>query len=834
MDPTTAQLPLYIVNSTAGCIRICPIVSVIYLLNAMINFIFYLCSVDVSKNHHHNFSNENQKQDDHKRSKSTATFANCGTASNKSNNKKKCSHSYDDNCWNERVDIFKEVIIVVVCDEHIGSHVAQYACCCPEDEVEEDQDGFGGGDPALPHRVAATAPSGRRPNMAAGGGGPLVLLTLLVAGVAARLYRAGEDPLSVLAAGTVRRALLNSSAAWVVQFYSSSCGHCVAFAPTWRALAGDVKDWESAIRVGVLDCGEEENYETCKEYGIHFYPTFRFFKAFTKQFTTGENYKGADRELQTVRQMMIDFLQNHSQESKPPACPPLDPVLSSDVTSLFDKKAPHYTAIVVESNNSYIGREVILDLIPYENIVVKRALNFDKPFLEKLGITSVPSCYLMHPNGSHGLVNSLKPLRSVFSSYLKSLPGVRKKLLSPLELPVKENKEESTEIKLWKEFDKSKLYMADLESGLHYLFRVELATHKMLEGAELKTFKDFVTISAKLFPGRQPVVKLLETLQEWLVSLPLDKIPYDAILDLVNNKMRISGIFLTKRTEWVGCQGSRPELRGYTCSLWKLFHTLTVQAALRPTALISTGLEDNPRIVLEVMRRYIHHFFGCKACAQHFEEMAKESMDSVQTLDKAVLWLWEKHNVVNNRLAGDLTEDPKFPKVQWPTPDLCPACHEEIKGLHSWNEAQVLQFMKHHYNSENILYRYTESQTDSSDTELKDAREEKDKSLLEKPGGNRANVVLNQEHIRDSESKLFNKLIGNHGPVKDGGKSAFESVNHQESRQSVIFLGIGFSNIDMSLCVVLYVASSLFLMIMYFFFRMRSKRWKVKYYRSSV
>eukprot|EP00076_Gallus_gallus_P046733 XP_415413.2 sulfhydryl oxidase 2 isoform X2 [Gallus gallus] len=670
--------------------------------------------------------------------------------------------------------------------------------------------------------------------MAAGGGGPLVLLTLLVAGVAARLYRAGEDPLSVLAAGTVRRALLNSSAAWVVQFYSSSCGHCVAFAPTWRALAGDVKDWESAIRVGVLDCGEEENYETCKEYGIHFYPTFRFFKAFTKQFTTGENYKGADRELQTVRQMMIDFLQNHSQESKPPACPPLDPVLSSDVTSLFDEKAPHYTAIVVESNNSYIGREVILDLIPYENIVVKRALNFDKPFLEKLGITSVPSCYLMHPNGSHGLVNSLKPLRSVFSSYLKSLPGVRKKLLSPLELPVKENKEESTEIKLWKEFDKSKLYMADLESGLHYLFRVELATHKMLEGAELKTFKDFVTISAKLFPGRQPVVKLLETLQEWLVSLPLDKIPYDAILDLVNNKMRISGIFLTKRTEWVGCQGSRPELRGYTCSLWKLFHTLTVQAALRPTALISTGLEDNPRIVLEVMRRYIHHFFGCKACAQHFEEMAKESMDSVQTLDKAVLWLWEKHNVVNNRLAGDLTEDPKFPKVQWPTPDLCPACHEEIKGLHSWNEAQVLQFMKHHYNSENILYRYTESQTDSSDTELKDAREEKDKSLLEKPGGNRANVVLNQEHIRDSESKLFNKLIGNHGPVKDGGKSAFESVNHQESRQSVIFLGIGFSNIDMSLCVVLYVASSLFLMIMYFFFRMRSKRWKVKYYRSSV
>lgn len=45
---------------------------------------------------------------------------------------------------------------------------------------------------------------------------------------------------------------------------------------------------------------------------------------------------------------------------------------------------------------------------------------------------------------------------------------------------------------------RSRLYMADLESGLHFLLRVELATHKALEGAELKTFKDFVTVSAKV------------------------------------------------------------------------------------------------------------------------------------------------------------------------------------------------------------------------------------------------------------------------------------------------------------------------------------------------
>lgn len=47
-------------------------------------------------------------------------------------------------------------------------------------------------------------------------------------------------------------------------------------------------------------------------------------------------------------------------------------------------------------------------------------------------------------------------------------------------------------------------------------------------------------LPVQLFPGRAPVRKLLETLQEWLASLPLDRVPYDAVLDLANNRMRVS------------------------------------------------------------------------------------------------------------------------------------------------------------------------------------------------------------------------------------------------------------------------------------------------------
>lgn len=36
---------------------------------------------------------------------------------------------------------------------------------------------------------------------------------------------------------------------------------------------------------------------------------------------------------------------------------------------------------------------------------------------------------------------------------------------------------------------------------------------------------------------------------------------------------------IAEKVNWVGCQGSEPHFRGFPCSLWILFHFLTVQAA---------------------------------------------------------------------------------------------------------------------------------------------------------------------------------------------------------------------------------------------------------------
>lgn len=54
------------------------------------------------------------------------------------------------------------------------------------------------------------------------------------------------------------------------------------------------------------------------------------------------------------------------------------------------------------------------------------------------------------------------------------------------------------------------------------------------------SFKHKLTpLCLQLYPGGGSVVKLMETLSDWLLSMPLQRIPYQAVLDLVDNKMRV-------------------------------------------------------------------------------------------------------------------------------------------------------------------------------------------------------------------------------------------------------------------------------------------------------
>ena len=60
----------------------------------------------------------------------------------------------------------------------------------------------------------------------------------------------------------------------LVKFYSLSCNHCHALAPTWKKLA---KEFNGIVRIGALNC--EDAWSVCNDIRIDSYPTLALFGA---------------------------------------------------------------------------------------------------------------------------------------------------------------------------------------------------------------------------------------------------------------------------------------------------------------------------------------------------------------------------------------------------------------------------------------------------------------------------------------------------------------------------------------------------------------------------
>merc|ERR1739842_83825 len=110
------------------------------------------------------------------------------------------------------------------------------------------------------------------------------------------------------------------------------------------------------------------------------------------------------------------------------------------------------------------------------------------------------------------------------------------------------------------------------------------------------------------------------------------------------------------------------------------------------------------------MVTYITLLFSCRDCARHFQDHVNKAVYRPDSPDNSLLWLWAIHNVANTNLAGDPTEDPLAPKVQWPAHENCPRCRmsnsiwnalQVING-ELWNEIEVLKYIKSVYHPDNI------------------------------------------------------------------------------------------------------------------------------------
>lgn len=478
--------------------------------------------------------------------------------------------------------------------------------------------------------------------------------------------------------------------AFIIQFYNSYCGHCRAFAPKFKSLATEIEPWNPVIKLAVLDCSIEENNEICRQFEVMAYPSLRYLHENYQKgnANVGDKLQATD-SAEKLKAQLINKMQKEQSMGRLSFAPSLS-IGAYATIKLAITPLPQdilYTFLIFENENSTVGPELALDLIDYAHIKVKRVYDVSelaeisnvKKFPGIVAVGKSLETTLLTPN-----IPTKQNLLSEINTFLKS-----KSYVFPMRHINHEDRSNLLNVEGLAS-DSDTVYFNDLEKTLKTSLHTEITRHKILKDEVLQALFDFLDVIILSYPFRgnirEYIVDLrkeLNTKSQWSGS---------EVYDLVKRLEIIHAPVFLNDIDYVKCKGSQPMFRGYSCGLWTLFHTLTINAASKPG-------NEGPK-VLKAMHGYVKHFFGCTECSEHFQAMAaRNRIFDVKENDKAVLWLWISHNEVNLRLAGDVTEDPQHPKIQFPSTVRCPECRLS-RG--AWNLPAVFEYLQRVYSANNI------------------------------------------------------------------------------------------------------------------------------------
>lgn len=510
------------------------------------------------------------------------------------------------------------------------------------------------------------------------------------------------DHVTVLTNTNFNEVVFDRPVSSFVEFYNSYCGACQRFSPSWKNLAKNVTKWGTFVQVCALDCATDENNDVCRQYEIMRYPTIRYFppkySRGDKQLGTNLDHLLIPKESALMNELVM-LLQNETNGG--PNWPKFEKFDGDEWKEIFNTipSIIRFVYVISDELPETIAQQTLLDYSSRDKITT-RIVNTNNLKLFRDSSSSFRLGVVEQKTGTFQSLSIQNESREALSFAIDDHIKNNHISLVSTESSIIETASEDSVGTLLDRFyyDKARalspmpLFRADLEQAIRYSLGHEVTQHQVIAGEYLSTLRSFVSVLTRYynFGNKNSYKKLLDFLME-----PSRTEVRGDELQTFLNKLNPP---IIHDSRYVGCFSTKPGLRRFPCTLWTLFHHLTVQH-------LDSDLKDadqDPLEVLHAMHGYIKHFFGCTECSKHFQDMAKRNhIWNVTSRDQAVLWLWSSHNEVNKRLHDDLTEDENHPKIQYPAEEHCHVCHKK-NGIKEWDKTEVLEFLRRHYGNDHV------------------------------------------------------------------------------------------------------------------------------------
>uniref|UniRef100_A0A914Z8B7 Sulfhydryl oxidase n=1 Tax=Panagrolaimus superbus TaxID=310955 RepID=A0A914Z8B7_9BILA len=242
--------------------------------------------------------------------------------------------------------------------------------------------------------------------------------------------------------------------------------------------------------------------------------------------------------------------------------------------------------------------------------------------------------------------------------------------------------------------------------AIHYALRDEvIRPNEVIKGSNFTNLLNFVNLLIDYFPtetcgedirarryskraatstlkNSEHAIEVFVDLKEWLEEKN-NTMKADEWLEKFKTIDDSKDNPFPEKDPWQHCKGTGPEYRGYTCGLWTAFHTLIVHANL-----------NNKGKPNELNEKCLTNMQNLDKKSDPMEPL-KAIQGWIKNSEDAVLYLWNAHNIVNERLHGKPeTEDPQFLKYQFPPEFLCKECQ---KSDDKFDDKKVMSFLNKYY-----------------------------------------------------------------------------------------------------------------------------------------